>query len=99
MNSDHLFAVSKRRSMSNWRAHGIFRLLNRLFFLACGADRRVGVMARFYGLRTSLIQRFYAGRPTWGDRVRLLAGKPPCPLIRALRVIFSTGDDAARGLS
>ena len=37
-----------------------------------------------------LIERFYAGRLTLADRVRLLVGRPPVPVSRALRCVRET---------
>ena len=45
------------------------------------------VLARFYRLPEPLIRRFYAGRSPMRDRVRLLTGRPPVPVLRALRVM------------
>lgn len=69
---------------STWRARGFFRLLNRWLFRAAAPERRVDVLAQFYRRPADLIARFYAGRLTAGDRVRLLSGRPPVPVWRAL---------------
>lgn len=61
-----------------------YRLLNRMLFRAARPDRRHLVLQRFYKLPKSLIERFYAGRTTAGDIVRILTGKPPVPVHRAL---------------
>ena len=45
---------------------------------------RYRVLQRFYGLREPLIQRFYAGRLRTADKVRLMVGKPPVPIRRAI---------------
>jgi lycopene beta-cyclase len=92
LDAEPLSRLVKQRSVRNWHSHGIFRLVNRLLFIACGAHQRVGVMRRFYRLRKSLIERFYAGRPTWADRLRLVVGKPPCPFFRGVSMIFATGE-------
>ena len=42
-------------------------------------------LERFYALSEPLISRFYSGRSSLGDRVRLLAGRPPVPLVCAAR--------------
>jgi lycopene beta-cyclase len=42
------------------------------------------VLQRFYGLPQPLVERFYAGRSTRRDAVRVLSGKPPVPILRAL---------------
>ncbi len=47
-------------------------------------------MQRFYGLPAPLIARFYAGRPTLADQLRILMGKPPVPLGAALRAALAT---------
>jgi lycopene beta-cyclase len=45
------------------------------------------VLERFYRLRAPLIGRFYAGESTLSDKLRILSGKPPVPLVRALKVL------------
>jgi len=66
---------------------GFERLLNRLLFLAGAPEDRHLVLKRFYGLPQPLVERFYAGRLTLADRARILSGKPPVPLLAALRVL------------
>lgn len=60
------------------------RLLNRMLFRACKPDQRYKVLQRFYGLSLGLIQRFYAGKLTQSDKARILIGKPPVPVTKAL---------------
>ncbi|MEL7557436.1 lycopene beta-cyclase CrtY [Stutzerimonas chloritidismutans] len=84
---DSLFAAIRDYSMLQWRQRGFFRLLNRMLFMAGPADRRWAVMQRFYGLRESLIQRFYAAHLTTWDRLRIVSGKPPVPVREALRAL------------
>jgi lycopene beta-cyclase len=62
-------------------------LLGRLLFGAADPADRYRVLQRFYSLSPTLIARFYAGRSTPYDRFRTLAGKPPVPILRALRVL------------
>ncbi len=61
-----------------------FRLLNRMLFRAAKPERRYKVLQRFYGLRQSLIERFYAGTLTHRDKARILSGRPPVPIHKAL---------------
>ena len=68
-----------------WRRQGFFRLLNRMLFLAGKPGDRWKVMQRFYGLQAGLISRFYAGRLTPLDKLRIVSGKPPVPLGQAIR--------------
>jgi lycopene beta-cyclase len=62
-----------------------FRLLNRLMFKACLPAQRYKVLEHFYKLPLPLIQRFYRGEMTMGDRLRLFKGKPPVPVKAAFR--------------
>ncbi|MDG2520609.1 lycopene beta-cyclase CrtY [Caulobacter segnis] len=68
-----------------WRERGFYRLLNRMLFKAAKGDERYRVLERFYGLPQPLIERFYAGRSTFADKARVLSGRPPVPLWRALK--------------
>ncbi|MGB0906280.1 MAG: lycopene beta-cyclase CrtY [Maricaulaceae bacterium] len=61
-----------------------FRLLNRMLFRAARPEKRYKVLQRFYGLSEPLIRRFYAGHLTRKDKIRLLVGKPPVPVHKAL---------------
>ena len=71
-----------------WRSGGFGRILNRMLFDAAAPDQRFRVLEHFYRLPESLIERFYAGqlRPT--DRLRVLSGRPPVPIGRALRSLI-----------
>lgn len=81
----------------DWREQGFYRLLNRMLFLASPPDKRWRAMQRFYGLRAGLIQRFYARQLTWADRARILSGKPPVPLLAAVRAAMKTHIEDFRG--
>ena len=59
-----------------------------MLFKAAHPVERYRVLQRFYRLPPALIARFYAGRSTLADKVRLLAGKPPVPIGRAVRAIM-----------
>ena len=60
------------------------RLLNRLLFRAAKPEERYAILQRFYGLNQGLIERFYAGQLKWYDKLRILIGKPPVPVSKAL---------------
>jgi len=60
------------------------RLLNRMLFRAAKPEERYTVLQRFYGLNQGLIERFYAGQLKWYDKLRILIGKPPVPVSKAL---------------
>lgn len=72
---------------SLWRKRGFYRLLDTMLFRAAFPHERYRIMERFYRLAPALIDRFYAGRSTRRDQLRVLIGKPPIPIPRALRAI------------
>ena len=71
----------------SWEGRGFYRLLSRLLFRAVPAGRRYRVMQRFHALPARRLARFHAACSTRGDRLRLLAGKPRWPLLRALSLL------------
>jgi lycopene beta-cyclase len=71
-------------SKALWRERSFFRLLNRMLFVAAAPHERAGVMARFYTLPEPLVRRFYAARLTLGDQARIVTGKPPVNIFKAI---------------
>jgi lycopene beta-cyclase len=84
-----LYALTRVRSREAWRRGGFFRLLNRMLYRAAKPEERYRVLEHFYRLPGPLVGRFYAGRPTWRDRIRVLSGRPPVPVGRALRALLA----------
>jgi lycopene beta-cyclase len=70
-----------------WQERGFYRLLDRMLFRAADPAERWRVLQRFYALDESLVGRFYAGQSTFRDKARVLMGRPPVPIGRALRAI------------
>lgn len=77
-------------SQRQWREQGFMRLLNRMMFYAGDPAQRYRVLERFYTLPQALIERFYAGKLTRLDQLRILSGKPPVPVLPALRAAIKT---------
>ena len=73
-----------RLQNDHFKSERFFRFLNRMLFRASKPEERYKVLQRFYGLSEPLIERFYAGRLTWKDKLRILIGKPPVPVTKAL---------------
>ncbi len=88
MTSPCLRTTVQRYAQKAWGRQRFFRILNRMLFLAGPATQRRGVMQRFYRLNADLIARFYAGQLTLWDKLRIVSGKPPVPVIAALKAIL-----------
>lgn len=79
------------RANEHWRKTAIYRALGRMLFKATEPERRVNIFQRFYQLPEELIERFYACHTTLPDQVRILSGKPPVSIPRAIRALASKG--------
>ncbi|WGM31610.1 lycopene beta-cyclase CrtY [Brevundimonas sp. NIBR11] len=94
--ADDLSSAGLRRLVEGyskrlWADRAYYRLLDRMLFRAADPGERWRVLRRFYGLSEALVRRFYAGRSTALDKVRILAGKPPVPVGRAMKQLRETG--------
>lgn len=76
---------------AHWRQGSFYRMLARMLFGAAAPAERYRMLERFYTLPERLIERFYAGRSTSLDRLRVLAGKPPVPVRAALASLTGQG--------
>jgi lycopene beta-cyclase len=74
-------------ALRRWREQRFFRLLNRLMFEAAAPPERYRTLQHFYRQPAALISRFYSGHVATLDPLRVLSGKPPVPIGRALRCI------------
>jgi lycopene beta-cyclase len=75
------------RARSLWQERSFFRLLNRMLFHAAEPDQAYRVLEHFYRLPPPVIARFYAGRISAFDKIRILSGRPPVPIGRALSAL------------
>lgn len=86
-----LAQLVERRAAQHWRATRFYRDLGRMLFQAAAPEERWRIFARFYRLPDPLIERFYAGRSTTLDKLRVLTGKPPVPIHRGLAALLGKG--------
>ncbi|MEO5586216.1 MAG: lycopene beta-cyclase CrtY [Novosphingobium sp.] len=82
-----LAAMLEARARIHWRATRFYRTLGTMLFAAAEPEHRYRIFERFYRLPEDLIERFYAARSTPLDRARVLCGRPPVPLGRALAAL------------
>jgi lycopene beta-cyclase len=85
LRSAHVGPWIRDRARRRWQAQRLFRMLNRMLFLAAAPAERYRVLQHFYRLPQPVIERFYAGRIGINDARQILSGKPPVPVLRALR--------------
>ncbi|HSR01120.1 MAG TPA: lycopene beta-cyclase CrtY [Sphingomicrobium sp.] len=86
------FAVAlmlRARAQRLWTKRRFFQLLNRMLFRAAEPDERYRVLEHFYRLPPAVIQRFYAAELTQLDKLRILSGRPPVGVVRALSALRS----------
>lgn len=85
---DQLTASVRSVARAGWRRNAYFRMLGAMLFRAAEPDQRYRIMERFYALSPRLIERFYSGQSTLADKARILMGKPPVPIMAAIRAIW-----------
>ena len=74
-----------------WSRTRFYRRLGAMLFGAAEPAERYRIFERFYRLDERLIERFYAARPTLADKARVLTGRPPVPVTRALAALARAG--------
>lgn len=82
-----LASFTRERSIETWNGRKFYRFLSRLLFDAAEPSQRYIVMQRFYRFNRPLVERFYSGKSEPQDKLRILAGKPPVSVFKALRCI------------
>lgn len=88
MSGTALHALFNARAKTQWRERGFFRLLNRMLFNAAEPEERYRVLEHFYRLPPGVIGRFYAARLSALDKMRILSGRPPVPIGRAISALL-----------
>jgi lycopene beta-cyclase len=79
-----LYDLLSARARTVWNDRKFFQLLNRMLFHAAEPRLRYRVLEHFYRLPEAVIARFYAARLTRLDKLRILSGRPPVPIGRAI---------------
>lgn len=85
------------RANAHWQTTGFYRLLGRMLFDAAEPEQRFRIFERFYRLPEPLVQRFYSARSSSVDKLRLLSGKPPVPVGRAVGALLGKGRPLVQG--
>ena len=85
-----LAAFTHDYARAAWKQGAFYRMLSAMMFRAGDPAERWRIIERFYRLDPTLITRFYAGRSSLKDKIRILTGKPPVPVGSAIRVLRTT---------
>jgi len=88
LDAQTIYAAVRQHSVGAWKRRGMYRLLNRMLFLAARPDERYRVLERFYEHDEALVGRFYAAQPQLRDWRTILSGKPPIPVWRAMTTLL-----------
>lgn len=83
-----LYRAVREHSETLWRQRAFYRMLNMMLFNAATPSERYRVLQHFYRIDDRRVRRFYAGESTLADRARILIGKPPVPVGRAVSVLM-----------
>lgn len=91
LEAETVYRHIRQFSVQQWRAQLFMRVLNRMLFFASAPSQRYRLLQRFYKLPQKLIERFYAAQLRPFDKLRILSGKPPVPVLAAFRAMLKTG--------
>jgi lycopene beta-cyclase len=83
-----IFATIEELKSKTSRQNRYFAMLNRMAFRASPSYDRWKIFSRFYQLPEDLIFRFYRGNLSSRDRMRIMIGKPPVSVIKAIRQLL-----------
>lgn len=82
-----LHRLLHRRAAELWKDRLFFRLLDKMLFRAAEPAKAYRVLEHFYRLPPNVVARFYSARLTAFDKLRILSGKPPVPIGRAVAAL------------
>ncbi|HUQ13174.1 MAG TPA: lycopene beta-cyclase CrtY [Novosphingobium sp.] len=92
VSAEGLRRFSEEQGRAAWKRGSHSRRLAAMLFGAAAPIERYKLLERFYRLDSKLIERFYAGRSTRMDKLRMVAGRPPVPVGRALAALSGLGE-------
>lgn len=82
-----LGSATRAMAKAQWQRGGFYRLLDKMLFGAAVPDQRYKILEHFYRLPEPVIERFYAGKSSLSDKMRVLSGRPPVPIGAAIRAL------------
>ena len=76
--------AARDHATSVWNSRGMYRILNRMLFLAAHDEERRTILERFYEHPDDLVGRLYAADNRLTDWPKVFSGRSPIPPMRAL---------------
>lgn len=89
LDNDAIVTFSRAYACRHWQSGAYYRLLGKMLFRAAAPDQRYRIFGRFYTLSEPLIARFYSGRTSVMDKIRILCGRPPVPIRAAMHAVMN----------
>jgi lycopene beta-cyclase len=83
-----LAAIAAEEADKSWQRGKFYRLLNRMLFKSSDPDQRYRILEHFHRLPQPVIERFYAGQTRFTDVARILSGRPPVAIGRAVKAML-----------
>ncbi|MEE9432897.1 MAG: lycopene beta-cyclase CrtY [Sphingorhabdus sp.] len=87
LDGDRLNVTMRRRADRHWKEQSLLRKLNRTMIRNGNPDERYKIFERLFALSPELIERFFAGVSSVADKARILSGKPPVSVGKAIRAL------------
>ncbi|MFK7842491.1 MAG: lycopene beta-cyclase CrtY [Sphingorhabdus sp.] len=88
INQDSLDETLRNLAHRHWKNGKFYRLLCAFLFLGAKPTKRYKTLEHTYAKDEQLLARFYAGQSTRLDKIRLLTGKPPISIFRAIPLLL-----------
>lgn len=87
-----VFAEARDWAQKHWSGQSFFRMLNRMLFRACEPQNRYKILENFYRQPDRIIEHFYKGQLSAGEKIRMFLNKPPVPVRNALGCLWETSN-------
>lgn len=95
LSGPQLAGLMEARARRHWARTRYYRMLGSMLFGAAEPELRYRIFEHFYRLNEDLVERFYAARSTFPDKARILFGKPPVAVSKAIQALVTPGHPLA----
>ncbi|MEP3227211.1 MAG: lycopene beta-cyclase CrtY [Parasphingorhabdus sp.] len=89
LNQENLNQLLRNFATNHWKSGKFYRMLSAFMFKGADPALRYRTLQHTYAKDEELLARFYAGKSTKKDQLKLLTGKPPISIWRALPLLLN----------